>query len=105
MRNYWVLILLLTWQNAWPGELLGHISEDDVSLEQAKSPDATPLTYRVICTPEQADEPDCQRPPLEDGFEGLKAQSHHPSKSLSQSQAPLAEPSLEEWHFKPDSEQ
>lgn len=105
MYNYWILLLLLSCQNAWAAELLGHISDDDVTLEQVKSPDTSPLTYRVICTPEQTDEPDCQRPPLEDGFEGLQSTPDKQSKSLSQSQQPVAEPSLEDWQIKSKPEQ
>ena len=107
MRNYWLLLLIFSWQNAWAAELLGRISEDDVPLEQAKSADTSPLTYRVICAPEQTDEPDCQRPPLEDGIEGLHSKPHKQSNALSQSQTQQSapEPTLEEWHLKPNSEQ
>lgn len=107
MRIFWVLLLIIGSQNAWAGELLGRISEEDMPSEQTLSPDASPLTYRVICTPEQTDEPDCQRPPLEDGFEGLKSKPHKQSKSPSvpQSQQPIAEPSLEDWQIKSKPEQ
>ena len=106
MRIFWVLWLSLCSQTAWAAELLGHISEDDIPLEQSVSPDASPLTYRVLCNPGQTDEPDCDRPPLEDGLEGLQSRSHQQSKIPNPPpiQSPQIEPSLEDWPSKSKSE-
>ena len=97
MRFYWFLLLTLGFHNPAASELLGRISEDDVPLVQTMSPDASPLTYRVICSTEQTDEPDCLRPPVEDQFESLQLKSSKQTelKPQSQSELPRAEPSLD----------
>lgn len=107
MRVFCWLWLSLCAQTTWAAELLGHMSEEDVPLQQTLSPNASPLIYRVLCTPEQSDEPDCQRPPLEDSFEALSNQLHQASKTLPQSsiQPPQIEPSLQDSPLKSKSEQ
>ncbi|WKJ89930.1 hypothetical protein QZJ86_18275 [Methylomonas montana] len=73
-------LLLSVWiySGQAPAELLGRISDDTAPAANPAAPaPAKPndrkIIYRVICSPEEQDLPDCDRPTLDDGNEAAPA--------------------------------
>jgi len=73
-----VLLSVWIYSSPAPAELLGRISDDTAPaanpvVPAPAKPNDRKIIYRVICSPEDQDLPDCDRPTLDDGNEAAPA--------------------------------